>query len=66
MAHIELIARATGRSGRLARTVKIVDLRDRVAHPRAQPDNWLPPYARALRRLLSAAGADDAVPVATG
>ena len=66
MAHIELIACATGHSGRLARTVKIVDLRDRVAHPRAQPDNWLPPYARALRRLLSAAGADDAVSVATG
>ena len=68
MAHIELIARAAGRSGRLARTVKIADLRDRAAHPRAQPDDWLPPYARGLRRLLGAVDADGdaAVAVATG
>jgi hypothetical protein len=61
MAHIELIACAAGRSGRLARTVKIADLRDRLAHPRAQPDDWLPPYARGLQRLLGAVGADAAV-----
>jgi hypothetical protein len=65
MAHIELIACAAGRSGRLARTVKIADLRDRIAHPRAHQDDWCPPYARGLRRLLGAVGAESVI-AATG
>jgi hypothetical protein len=52
LAHVELIARAAGRSGQLARAVKIADLEDRRRHPRLRPDGWAPPYARALGRLL--------------
>jgi hypothetical protein len=51
LAHVELIARAAGRSGRLARTVKLADLEDRRLHPRIRPDGWAPPYELALRRL---------------
>jgi uncharacterized membrane protein YccC len=56
LAHLDLIARAEGRSGALARMVKIADLEDRCRHPRAGPGGWSPPYSRALR-LLSAATA---------
>jgi hypothetical protein len=52
MAHLELIARAAGRSGRLARAVKIADLEDRCLHPRVRPDGWSPPYADGLDFLL--------------
>ena len=52
LAHMELIARAAGRSGRLARTVKIADLADRCLHPRVRPDGWSPPYADGLNLLL--------------
>jgi hypothetical protein len=55
LAHLELIARAAGRSGHLARLVKIADLEDRRAHPRVRPDGWAPPYARGQDRLLDAA-----------
>lgn len=51
LAHVELIARAAGRSGRLARMVKIADLEDRRRRPRVRPDGWSPPYERGLRRL---------------
>jgi hypothetical protein len=51
LAHVELIARAAGRSGQMARAVKIADLEDRRRHPRIRPDGWAPPYARALGRL---------------
>jgi hypothetical protein len=55
LAHVESIARATGRSGQLARLVKIADLEDRCRHPRVRPDGWSPPYARALERLRETA-----------
>ena len=54
LAHVELIARAAGRSGRLARMVKIADLEDRRLHPRVRADGWSPPYELALRRLRQA------------
>jgi hypothetical protein len=52
--HLELIAHAAGRSGRLAREVKIADLEDRVAHSYARHDGWSPPYEAGLRRLRAA------------
>jgi hypothetical protein len=52
LAHLELIARAAGHSGRLARMVKIADLADRCLHPRVRPDGWSPPYADGLDLLL--------------
>jgi hypothetical protein len=54
LGHIELIARAAGRAGYLARLVKIADLEDRRLHPRVRDDGWSPPYALALRRLEAA------------
>jgi hypothetical protein len=51
LAHLELIARAAGRSGDLARMVKIADLEDRCLHPRVRPDGWSPPYELGLQRL---------------
>jgi hypothetical protein len=51
LAHIELIARAAGRSGRLARMVKIADLEDCRLHPRLRNDGWSPRYELGLRRL---------------
>jgi hypothetical protein len=56
LGRIELIARAAGHSGDLARAVKIADLQDRGAHPPARAGGWSPPYRRALGRLLTAAG----------
>ena len=57
LAHVGLIARAAGRSGRLARLVKIADLQDRCLHPRVRADGWSPPYERGLA-LLMEPGAD--------
>ena len=54
LAHLDLIAHATGRSGRLAREVKTADLRDRCLHPHVRRGGWSPPYARALQLLLEA------------
>ncbi|HEX5780580.1 MAG TPA: hypothetical protein VFX80_01600 [Solirubrobacteraceae bacterium] len=54
LAHVELIARAAGGSGELARTVKLADLEDRRDHPRARADGWTPPYERGLERLQEA------------
>ena len=51
LAHLELIARAAGRSGDLARMVKIADLEDRCVHPRVRPDGWSPPYELGLELL---------------
>ena len=51
LAHVELIACAAGRSGRLARIVKLADLEDRRRHPRVRADGWSPPYELAQRRL---------------
>jgi hypothetical protein len=55
LAHVELIAGGSGRSGHLARTVKIADLEDRCLHPRVRPDGWSPPYADGLDLLLDRA-----------
>jgi hypothetical protein len=54
LAHIELIALAAGRSGTLARMVKIADLEDRSDHPRVRPNGWSPPYESGLRQLHEA------------
>jgi hypothetical protein len=54
LAHVELIARATGPSGDLARSVKVADLADWRRHPRVSADGWSPPYAEGLRRLRAA------------
>jgi hypothetical protein len=62
LAHLRLIARAAGRSGRLARRVKIADLHDRCLHPRVRADGWSPPYATALALLRR----DDARRAAAG
>jgi hypothetical protein len=51
LGHIELIARAGGTSGRLARAVKLADLRDRQRHPLVRPNGWSPPYGSALNSL---------------
>jgi hypothetical protein len=55
LAHLELIARAAGHSGELARLVKLADLADRQLHPIVRADGWAPPYALGHRRLLQAA-----------
>ena len=54
LAHLEQIACATGRSGRLARVVKIADLKDRCLYPYVRRDGWSPPYELALQRLVEA------------
>jgi hypothetical protein len=51
LAHLDLIARAAGGAGDLARAVKIADLQDRCLHPRGRADGWSPPYARGLALL---------------
>lgn len=53
LGHVELIARAAGRPGRLARAVKAADLQDGCVHPRTS-DGWWPPYAAGLRHLRAA------------
>ena len=65
LAHVELIARAAGRSGELARQVKLADLEDRCRHPLVRPDGWSPPYARAIGRLRALDGADQLPTYAT-
>jgi hypothetical protein len=54
LAHLDLIAYATGDSGRLARIVKTADLEDRSLHPYVRRDGWSPPYAHALKLLSQA------------
>lgn len=53
LGHVELIARAVGRPGRLARAVKAADLTDGCVHPRTT-DGWSPPCAAGLRHLRAA------------
>jgi hypothetical protein len=53
MAHVGMIARATGPAGVLARTVKISDLNDRLAHPGSGANGTRPPYERALQLILA-------------
>ena len=50
LGHVELVARAAGSAGRLARTVKAADLGDGCAHPPATV-GWSPPCAAGLLRL---------------
>jgi hypothetical protein len=51
LGHIELIARAGGTAGRLARAVKSADLEDRQRHPLVRSNGWSPPYGSALAAL---------------
>jgi hypothetical protein len=46
--HIGHIARASGSAGEMARTVKRLDLADRLRHPNRRADGWHPPYQAAL------------------
>jgi hypothetical protein len=62
LAHVELIARAAGQSGDIARMVKLADLEDRCRHPRVRPDGWSPPYAHAIARLRDPGDADQLRP----
>jgi len=48
LAHVGLIARASGSAGDIARAVKRVDLADRQRHPNRRADGWHPPYRAAL------------------
>jgi hypothetical protein len=66
LAHLELIARSAGQSGRLARIVKLADLRDRCAHPRLRRSDWSPPYARGLQLLTWAADSYSGVAAEVG
>jgi hypothetical protein len=54
--HVLVIARAGGRAGHIARTVKRADSEDRARHPRDPGVGRPPPYARA-RALLAAEAA---------
>ena len=54
LGHVELVARAAGWPGRVARTVKQADLCEGCVHPRTGPDGWAPPYVEGLRRLRTA------------
>ena len=51
LSHLQLIACAAGRGGRLARVVKIADLQDRCRHPRVRADGWSPSYRLGLALL---------------
>lgn len=51
LGHIELIERASGTAGDLARAVKRADLEDRARHPLVRPSGWSPPYGQALKML---------------
>ena len=57
LAHISMIARATGPAGVLARAVKASDLEDRLRHPGRGTGGSRLPYERALRLILAADGA---------
>jgi hypothetical protein len=57
LAHVTMIARASGPAGGLARTVKVSDLEDRLSHPGSQINGSRPPYERALRLILAAEAA---------
>ena len=51
LAHVGLIARASGFAGEIARAIKRVDLADRLRHPNRRTDGWHPPYWAALELL---------------
>jgi (p)ppGpp synthase/HD superfamily hydrolase len=60
LAHIEMIARAGGRAGTLARSVKLADLQDRIRHDHRQADGSRLPYEQALELNSGADGTDAA------
>jgi hypothetical protein len=51
VAQVELIARAAGRAGAVARALTIADLEDRIRHSPGADGGWALAYRRALRRL---------------
>lgn len=66
LGHINLIARADGAAGRLARAVKRADLEDRRRHPLVRSNGWSPPYSRGLQMLRRAERREANTVVATG
>ncbi len=56
LAHVGLIARASGPAGEIARTVKRLDLADRLLYPNRRADGWHPPYRAALAFLEEVEG----------
>jgi hypothetical protein len=60
LAHATMIARAGGRAGSLARSVKVSDLNDRLRYPGPQGNGSRPPYERALRLILDRNAAESA------
>lgn len=54
LAHVEMIARAGGRAGGLARSVKLADLQDRIRHDHRQADGSRLPYEQALELIFDA------------
>lgn len=62
LAHVELIARASGAGAGVARSVKRADLADRTLNPRIRANGWSPPYEDALRILRGAAPPDTHAP----
>ena len=55
LAHLEMIARASGAGANIARSVKSADLADRALNPAIRSDGWSPPYALGLEILQRAA-----------
>jgi hypothetical protein len=58
LAHIELISRADGTGGGMARAVKRADLADRIANRPGEAGGWWPPYELALDVLLGRPSAE--------
>ena len=54
LAHLEMIARASGAGANIARSVKRADLADRALNPSIRSDGWSPPYALGLEILQRA------------
>jgi hypothetical protein len=65
LARVQLIARAAGPGGRLARLVMRADLEDRRRHPSVRPDGWTPPYEHAIE-LLRRRGGSGHLPLGEG
>jgi len=63
---VQLIARAAGWSGRVARIVMAADLRDRREHSRSEAGAWAPPYGKTLRLLRSSHEDPSAVAAGVG
>jgi hypothetical protein len=57
LARLDLIVRAQGHGGQLARAVAIADLEDRCAHPLPAAGAWSPPYEQGLQQLLDSGNA---------